>query len=717
MSTAYKERGAGDEAPAPKSVFAKPRESTARDSQPEPADDSRPSLAEFLTELLRAAPPGAAAWCAIVPGALEKDTPGWGGAACSAAHPPSVGPQDNAFYSVSAFRKGSRSRSPENSLGVCVALFDDIGTKASAERLRKQLGEPSYRIETSPGNEQWGYLLDRMLSMAELGIIADFAKRYGDPEGNNPVRYARLPAGINGKPEYGDPSPRVQCVEWSPARRLAVTELLRAAKADAPAPEPARAGGDEGPIPKGKRNATLFRLGRRAHRALLKSGMNEELRSAGVYNYLAKQVAPRCEEPLSEAELRSIVHNVLTAKHKDPVSPDDELEFRTLTVHEIRTAIREEQYLIPGLVPVEAYTVIAGALSSYKTFLLLNLIVLRATGVDLLDLTRGRTEPGPAVLLFYEDADWRVADRLKKVLQHGYLEVLRKRGSDAAQEFLELAAANIHRVPLTGKASRTLVCRIDGARIVPNEGLIEELLEGVRSVASSGVMICIDPLRLAIVGSQNDDDGGDVVVHTLNRIAAAIPGSGVVVCSHTTKAQAKESGVGYADASYGTAGSALYSQHARSNFFLARMPEKDIRDTFDPEKVPPEAAARQSVAKLTHGRLSHGAEARPNYILMRDGVLHPVEPRGAMSLEQQMAQTLPILIGAVERIQKAGVRASAAALAKDPAVKELGGRSAIRDLIELAEQNGYLEFEGATSNRVCRVTEKGRSIYAGEVGA
>lgn len=714
----------GESARGRRSASAEERVQGDSHAAPDPKiETSSPTLQDFLTALLSRAPADAVAWCAKFPGVPEKDkNAGWAGRTYRADEPPQVGPQDNAYYSVAAFKPNAERRAVASSYGTCVALFDDVGegqgAKSSPANLRALFGEPSYRVETSPGNEQWGYLLDRPLTEKEHQTFEPLAQLRGDSSGNNARRYGRLPAGINGKPEYGSPSPQVRCTHWNPKRRVSAAELLRIAKANAAEPTQAKPApaSEDGVIPKGQRNETLFRLARKLNRYLIKAGVNEELRAAMVYNYLGQQAAPRCEEPVEERELRQIAYNAATAEHKTPVIADGELEFLALAVEEMLAPLREECYLIPGLVPQDAYTLIAGALASFKTFLLLHLAVQRATGVDLLDLTRLPTEPGPVVLLCYEDADWRLVNRLKRILQHGYREVQRTRGEDKAKKFLQLAGANLRRVPLTGRAGMTLVCRTPGGGVVRNDGLVKELLDGIRGFASSEVMVCLDPLRLAVVGSQNDDDGAETVVQTLNHIALEIPGSGVVLCSHTTKAQAKDSGTGYVDASYATAGSGLYSQHARSNLFLARMSPKEIRDTFDPNEVSADDADRQLVAKLAHGRLSHGAESKPNYIRMKDGSLWPIEPRGAVSVAAQLNRDLPVIIGAVERMTREGIRASAAALQRDPQVKALGSRSAIRELLELAEQNGYLTAEGSTSNRVCRVTEKGRSAFAGEVG-
>src|SRR5258708_17065921 len=169
------------------------------------------------------------------------------------------------------------------------------------------------------------------------------------------------------------------------------------------------------------------------------------------------------------------------------------------------------------------------------------MIILRATGYDFLNLdkTMIASNIGAAVLIFYEDTDKRVLGKFHRILQSAYSQIKGVHGDRAAHDFLQLATKNIRRIAFTGCFRKTIVTRVEGA-VLPNDTMIEELLARIRDFTGSDVLIGIDPLRLAIVGSQNDDDGADVVVHTLNRLAIEIRDSGIIVCSHTTKAGAQD---------------------------------------------------------------------------------------------------------------------------------------------------------------------------------
>lgn len=93
-----------------------------------------------------------------------------------------------------------------NSLHVLV--LDDIGTKVPKDKMPKDL-DPTYKIETSPGNEQWGLVLEApitQLEHAKLLIKLAYSSGYTDKGGAMPNKIVRLPCGINGKKSDKDAS-------------------------------------------------------------------------------------------------------------------------------------------------------------------------------------------------------------------------------------------------------------------------------------------------------------------------------------------------------------------------------------------------------------------------------------------------------------------------------------------------------------------------------
>lgn len=396
--------------------------------------------------------------------------------------------------------------------------------------------------------------------------------------------------------------------------------------------------------------------------------------------------------------------------------PDDPIDLLAFDIHEILKPIAPERDLIPFMVPREAYMLIAGALSSFKTTLMMYIIILYATGRDLLQLNQTdiAVEIGPAVLIVYEDTLKRVLARFYRILQSGYGLIESKHGKTAANQFLADAAKNIRLIPFTGKFGKTIVVRMPGGLVCPNEPLLGALVAKVKGFASSDVLWAIDPLRLAIVGSQNDDDGADVAVTTLNRMSVAIPDSGLMLSSHTTKAGSQDPAEGHAGKALSTSGSSLYSNHARSNFLLSRIKPADIKKLFDADTVPPEEHAKQTIAVLSHGRLSHGPESTDLYMRMKGGLLLPVSPRKTNTVGDRLSEHLPAVVATMDKMREQDTKPSKNALEGDFMLRQLvGTRQEVRDLLALLEQNGYVEFTGKTTGADGNVTAKGRAKVGG----
>jgi hypothetical protein len=109
-------------------------------------------------------------------------------------------PDRNNYFDISLFKGDRRVR--EDFEAMYVLPVDDVGSKVDADATRALLGEPSCRIETSPGNEQWFYKLgtpitDRATAERLLdGVVALLAGAV-DPGMKGVTRYMRLPFGRN----------------------------------------------------------------------------------------------------------------------------------------------------------------------------------------------------------------------------------------------------------------------------------------------------------------------------------------------------------------------------------------------------------------------------------------------------------------------------------------------------------------------------------------
>lgn len=107
-------------------------------------------------------------------------------------------------------------------------MIDDLGTKVPLERL--DTCQPSWLIETSPGNYQAGFIFATPLSdHKQAEVVKDAMIEAGlcDKGANGAAaRWMRLPRAINGKAKYGKPSPQCRLITWQPERRFSVEELV-----------------------------------------------------------------------------------------------------------------------------------------------------------------------------------------------------------------------------------------------------------------------------------------------------------------------------------------------------------------------------------------------------------------------------------------------------------------------------------------------------------
>lgn len=123
-----------------------------------------------------------------------------------------------------------------------VVPFDDIGTKATAPNL-----QPSYKIETSAGNFQWGYLIHPFDVSTPAGRLEYDAVLYSavkaglnDPGCRSATRVVRLPGSLHSTGFVA------RIVEWRPERVWQLEDLLTALDiekiypASAPSSEPGK---------------------------------------------------------------------------------------------------------------------------------------------------------------------------------------------------------------------------------------------------------------------------------------------------------------------------------------------------------------------------------------------------------------------------------------------------------------------------------------------
>jgi len=108
------------------------------------------------------------------------------------------------FLTSSAYpdAHGKLSHGKAQFAALHVVVLDDIGSKIKHDDLPPLLQTPSYRIESSQDNYQYGYFLDKPITdyaHAATLINTIMAAGYTDPGGAMPCKIVRLPGGVNGK--------------------------------------------------------------------------------------------------------------------------------------------------------------------------------------------------------------------------------------------------------------------------------------------------------------------------------------------------------------------------------------------------------------------------------------------------------------------------------------------------------------------------------------
>ena len=118
----------------------------------------------------------------------------------------------------------------ELAVAVHAVMVDDVGTKVSAEHF--VTCPPSWAIETSPGNCQYGYILIEPIT--DFGVTDKLKEKLiaaglcdsGATGGT--ARWMRMPVAINGRPKYGSPSPKCRLAQWRPELKYTVEDLYSA---------------------------------------------------------------------------------------------------------------------------------------------------------------------------------------------------------------------------------------------------------------------------------------------------------------------------------------------------------------------------------------------------------------------------------------------------------------------------------------------------------
>ena len=196
--------------------------------------------------------------------------------------------ENNNYFSLAAFRpdeSGKYRRQKKQFAALHAVMLDDVGTKIMAERITLPA---SWRLETSPGNFQVGYILAEPITdtvIADRLMNAIINAGLCDPGASGPTsRLARLPVAVNGKhqPEF-----ICRITEWEPHRCYNTHELIEGLDIEIPKPKAPKAkvkrqhseqnsDGEEITIPRPTENIVINALqGRNLYKTPLGNGKHD----------------------------------------------------------------------------------------------------------------------------------------------------------------------------------------------------------------------------------------------------------------------------------------------------------------------------------------------------------------------------------------------------------------------------------------------------------
>lgn len=170
-----------------------------------------------------------ATWPAFLPSKRRKDGEAWYG--------------NTASFIIDRFKDGHPSASAANCEYVLVMVLDDVGDPEKAPNLPPL--EPTWKMETSAGSFQWGYVFSEQPTKDEFSaaIVAIAEAGYTDRGAINAVRNFRLPGSINLKPKRDNFASVLR--EFHPERDFTLEQIVQAFGVT---PAPVQASGAYRPI-------------------------------------------------------------------------------------------------------------------------------------------------------------------------------------------------------------------------------------------------------------------------------------------------------------------------------------------------------------------------------------------------------------------------------------------------------------------------------------
>ena len=491
---------------------------------------------EFLDSVIRHIPKGASIGVTGFSQSPKKDDKGGGGdwlpKKVNGTMPACINTNNNTYFCISSLhQKENGFRAQESNIAALHAVIvDDVGQKLDRESLSLP---PSWVVETSQDNYQAGYILSEPITDRKLAH--EFSKKFvvaagGDQSADNPVRWARLPFGINSKKSVIDSwgeEFETLLTEWSPYLRYTTEQIAEAFVFSwGSQVTEGNISNDDwlidykppvtlDPADEGERNRTLARIvGKEMYDSndtqkamLLALGWNASL-----------------SYPLSEGEVIATCNSIINKHRKDhPESIDSPME--DLPIIDVDWMLSsdpaEREFLFSTLnIPAGELCGIAGTGGVGKSMILEQLAMSLATGALWLNKWRP-TKPICCFYLTMEDSPDEIHRRFSAILKGGELLGNVSYHHDLLKQNLKIISAMGHDFSIIKKGSNN--------SLVHGEGL-KWIIDSVNEVGRESIVI-LDPLRNMIDGEENGETFKSVV-NALRRVSRETTPQTTLMISH-----------------------------------------------------------------------------------------------------------------------------------------------------------------------------------------
>jgi regulatory protein RepA len=580
---------------------------------------------------------------------------------------------------------------------LAVLVLDDL--KGAATPLA-----PSYRLETSAGNFQYGYIIVNSPESRDVAYVGRAiqaliaANLMADQSGNNAVRYVRM-LGSNTKKDNIDADGKpFACVlrELEPTRRYTIAQVLAAygVTVGAAAPAGKLNGAKPGPDLQSQIR-TLVSAGPGMHDAQVSVGM--KFITHGLDSTFAKQLlgaltcydgTERTEGRLADVDrcIDSAVDKInaeIVAREVEPLDTGDPsiqtvtpvvvasvLRVTPMTLATLKAVPPEPEIVVEDLLLMDACGFVAPGGMGKTT-----LAIFEAIHIILgRPLWRRRViKPGRVVLATAEDSKLIVETRVVHICNELAL-------SDAE---LQIVAEGLYIEDLSMSGAR-LVGTNPITHAIQATKLVDDIIERYRDLNVS--LVHLDPASLLGPGEQSGNDGMSELMRAARRIAADL-GAACQIVHHVAQVVARN---GIQDQYAGRGGT--FADNSRGQRQLVRIKERgyefDGRRYRMPDEITDDQLARGRVLAILVHKLSYvELDPTPIFILRSGFSFRQFEAAAstAAKVELTMDESLQVIAGFLQRELQNNTKHSPSSLelkAKEYGLSQPKARALIKIALE-----------------------------------